>query len=280
MADVVDRLAVRGNDMTYNGNADTSEVPRARWGQRARSLLGVGLRSLSDVIVPPVCLACHAPLSVHDALCAPCWGTIDFIGAPLCNRLGMPLNFDTGRTMVSAAAGANPPDYHRARAVAAYSGTIQKLIHGFKYSDRHDARRLFGRWLTSAGEGLIADCDIVVPIPLNRWRLLHRRFNQSAILSLEVSRLSGVGVALMGLERHKPTASQVGLTTAERSANMSNAFRVPAAQRAVISGRRILMIDDVITTGATSNAAARALLKAGAAQVDVLALAMVTHTVS
>ena len=264
---------------------DTSDSDEANpvalgWRHRAARLAGGGARAVADLIVPPVCLACHDPLAVHDALCASCWGQIDFIRAPLCDRLGVPLPFDTGGIMVSAAAVADPPDYDRARAVAAFSGTIQKLIRGFKYSDRHDGRRLFGRWLLAAGGHLIADCDVVVPIPLNRWRLLHRRFNQSAILANELARLTGCRVAPLALERIKATPSQVGLTTAERQTNVAGAFRVSSARRAEIAGRRVLVIDDVITTGATCNSAARALKSAGAARVDVLALALVTHTVS
>lgn len=248
---------------------------------QARSLVSVLARAVADTVVPPVCLACHARLAVHDALCAPCWGGIDFIGAPLCDRLGIPLPFDTapfneGGTMISAAAVASPPDYDRARAVAGFGDTMQKLIHGFKYSDRHDARRLFGRWLTAAGRDVLADADVLVPVPLNRWRLLHRRFNQSALLANEVSRLTGVPVDAMSLVRVKATTAQVGLTASERLLNVAGAFKVSSAGTAAITGKRVVLVDDVITTGATVNAATRALRKAGAARIDVLALALVT----
>lgn len=247
---------------------------------RTSNALRTAARAISDVVIPPVCVSCHTPLSSHDCLCAPCWGAIDFIRAPLCDRLGIPLPFDTGGAMISAAASANPPNYDRARAVAAYSGTIQKLIHGFKYSDRHDGRRLFGRWLVTAGSILIEEADVIVPVPLNRWRLLHRRFNQAAILANEVARRTSKPVAALALERVKATTSQVGLTTAERQKNVAAAFRVPSSQRDQILDRRVLLIDDVLTTGATCNSAARTLKSAGASSVDVLALAIVTHTVS
>ena len=120
---------------------------------------------------------------------------------------------------------------------------------------------------------------MLVPVPLNRWRLLHRRFNQSAILATEVSRITGLATALQGLDRVKATSSQVGMTRAERRINVAGAFKVSTAQRARIEGARVLLIDDVITTGATVNAAARALKKAGATHVDVLALGLVTHGV-
>ena len=130
---------------------DEDLEPAVTLASRLHTLARAAGRTLADTIVPPVCLGCHAPLAGHDALCATCWGQIEFIGPPLCDRLGIPLPFDTGGVMVSAAAVADPPDYDRARAVAAFTGTLQKLVHGFKYSDRHDARRLFGRWLAAAG---------------------------------------------------------------------------------------------------------------------------------
>ncbi len=251
---------------------------KASLGMQAYALMRTAAMSISDAVLPPVCLSCHAPMVMHDCLCAPCWGAIDFIGPPVCDRLGIPLPYDTGGLMISAAASANPPDFDRARAVAAYTGTIQKLIHGFKYSDRHDTRRLFGRWLAASGAPLIEDAGLIVPIPLNRWRLLHRRFNQSAILAYEVGRRTGKPVAPLALQRVKATPSQVGLSTKERQQNVAGAFRVPASHRSRIEGRNVLLIDDVLTTGATCNSAARALKAAGAARVDVLALAMVTGT--
>jgi ComF family protein len=248
--------------------------------ERATSLLTSLQRSITDAIVPPVCLACHAPSSSHDALCPPCWTSIHFITHPLCDRLGHPMPFDTGGTIVSAAALADPPSYHRARAATIFGGTAQKLIHGFKYADRHDARRLFGRWLQTAGRDLLDEADFLVPVPLNRWRLLHRRYNQAAILANELSRLTGVAVLNEAVIRIKATPRQVGLTSAERRANVAGAFKVTTKGSEAMTGRRIVLVDDVITTGATCNAAARTLLGAGAAHVDILALALVTDTVT
>jgi ComF family protein len=247
---------------------------------RARRLAAVAVRRVGDAIVPPVCLACHVLLTNHDTLCAGCWRQIDFVRAPLCDRLGLPLPFDTGGRMISALAAANPPDYERARAVAIFAGTAQKLVHGFKYSDRHDGRRLFGRWLLAAGADLLADADVLVPVPLNRWRLLARRYNQAAILSGELARLTGIIHEPHALRRVKVTASQVGMTREQRRLNVSGAFAVEVRARLRIAGKRVLLIDDVITTGATAEAVARVLKAAGATQVDVLALAIVADTTS
>lgn len=239
------------------------------------------LTRLADIVMPPVCLVCRTPVGNHDALCASCWRDVDFIRPPLCDRLGLPMPFDTAPfgtegPMISAAAAADPPVYGRARAVAAYSGAMRTLIHGLKFHDRHDVRRLLGRWLVEAGGVLIEGADMVVPVPLARRRLLLRRFNQAATLSQEVSRLTGLRYEPMALTRTRATASQVGLSRPARRRNVAGAFSVPRRLRPRVEGANVLLVDDVITTGATVGACARVLLKAGAARVDVLALALVT----
>jgi ComF family protein len=230
----------------------------------------------ADLIMPPLCLACHRPLAAHSAICARCWSGIDFIRAPLCDRLGMPLPFDVGGTMISAAAAADPPDYDRARAVARFDGVMRELVHDLKFRDRHDGRRLFGRWLTEAGGELLPDVNFVIPVPLTRGRLAVRRFNQSAVLAQEVARLAGLRYAPTALVRTRRTRPQVGLSRAQRRDNVAGAFAVAEADRAVIAGTKILLVDDVITTGATARSCARVLKRAGAGRVDVLALALVT----
>jgi ComF family protein len=237
------------------------------------------LSRLGSLVVPPVCLGCQAALSDHDALCARCWADIAFIRAPLCDRLGLPLPFGgDGTPMISAAAAANPPVYDRARAVAVWrhDGVLQRLVHGLKYHDRHDARRLFGRWMVTAGADLLPGVDIVVPVPLARWRLVRRQFNQSALLAQEIARRAGLAWSHRVLVRTRATPPQVGLTRDQRRRNVQGAFAVPGRCRATVEARNVLLVDDVITTGATVEAAARALRAAGAARVDVLAVGIVT----
>jgi ComF family protein len=246
------------------------------WGKDAAAALRSAAAVVADLVVPPLCVACHRPVSSHDAVCAGCWSDIDFIRAPLCDRLGIPLPFDIGGTMVSAAAVADPPDYERARAVARFDGVMRELVHDFKFRDRHDARRLFGRWLAEAGVTLLADADLVVPVPLTRRRLATRRFNQAAMLAQEVARLTGRRYEPLALQRIKRTQPQVGLSRQQRRENVAGAFAVAAAGKPVLAGAKVVLIDDVITTGATARACASALKRAGAARVDVLALAMVT----
>ncbi len=246
------------------------------WGKSAAGALRAAAAAAADLVVPPVCLGCHRPLAAHNAICARCWADIDFIRAPLCDRLGIPLPFDVGGSMISAAAAADPPDYDRARAVARFDGVMRELVHDLKFRDRHDARRLFGRWLVEAGGELLGDADVIVPVPLTRGRLAGRRFNQSAVLAHEVARLAGLRYAPTALKRTRRTRPQVGLSRQQRRDNVAGAFKVADDKRAELAGAKIVLIDDVITTGATARACARVLKRAGADRVDVLALALVT----
>ncbi len=263
------------DDVLTDDEATARPPPLARtW----RTRLKRHLTPLLDLVVPPLCLSCHTPMAAHDTLCPDCWRGIDFIRPPLCERLGLPLSYDAGAGTLSAAAIAEPPDYARARAVARFDGVMRHLIHDLKFHDRSDGLKLFGRWLSEAGGELLRDADVIVPVPLHRLKLVRRRFNQAAELANEVSQLAGVPVAPLALVRTRRTASQPGLTREQRRNNVKGAFTVPARAASTIAGRRVLLVDDVITTGATVSAAARALRAAGAREVDVLALALVTET--
>jgi ComF family protein len=268
--------------MHSRGNAilDVAPVRPLRIG---RALVDAGARGVAsaaryvaDLLVPPVCVACRTPVSDYDALCPDCWITIDFIRPPLCDRLGLPMPYDTGGPVISAAALATPPAYDRARAVARHGGTMRELIHALKYADQLHGARLFGRWLREAAADLLPGADLLVPIPLARSRLWHRRYNQAAVLAQAMSRCSGVPDAPLALTRKRRTTSQVGLTPDQRRRNGQGAFEVPAGWRRRIDGRAIILVDDVITTGATAEAATRALRQAGARRIDIVALALVT----
>jgi len=248
-----------------------------------RRLLG----ALADTIMPPVCIGCQEPMQSHGTLCGRCWRQIDFIRPPLCDRLGIPLPFDTGATMVSAAAAVADPAYDRARAVASYNGVMRKLVHDFKFNDRHEAASVFVNWLLRTAADLIDDCDVLIPVPLHRWRLLSRKYNQSAVLARGIcmelrhrppppGRIELPRFDPSALLRVKATKPQVGMTRDQRRRNIQGAFKVAGRARQRLYDKRILLIDDVITTGSTANACARTLKAAGAARVDVLALAMVT----
>ncbi|MEO0810521.1 MAG: ComF family protein [Pseudomonadota bacterium] len=232
---------------------------------------------ICDILIPPICVSCFEPLDRHHSLCAQCWRDVSFISEPICHQLGIPLPFDPGGIeLLSAAALAQPPVYDRARAATHFSGTVRNLLHRFKYGDQHTARRLFMQWLLFAGRDVMAECDLVVPVPLHRQRLMARRFNQAAILAQDVALAGKLEFQPEVLKRERPTLSQVGLTRDQRRRNLQGAFAVPGKTKALLSGKSVLLVDDVITTGTTIESCARVLKRAGAKQVNVVAVAMVT----
>ncbi|MEX0842571.1 MAG: ComF family protein [Xanthobacteraceae bacterium] len=244
-----------------------------RFARLAGALRGV-LRFTLDVALPPLCPACREP--VEDAgLCPACWSKLSFISRPFCERLGIPFAYDPGPGLLSMEAIADPPSYHRARAAVRYDDIARTLVHAYKYGDRLDLAPTIGRWTASAGRELLADADILVPVPLHWRRLWARRFNQSAVLAEAVTAASGVPVLHGAIKRVKATVHQVGLSRSERATNVQGAFRVPDEGKARIAGRRLVLVDDVLTSGATADACARTLLRAGAANVDVLVFARV-----
>ena len=231
----------------------------------------------ADLVLPPTCPGCGRAVGDGHALCAGCWSTIRFIAPPLCPVYGTPFAFDLGEGIVSAEALADPPPFRRARAAAVYGDVARRLVHQMKYYDRPHLAATMAKAMVRAGEPLLSDCSLIVPVPLYRWRLWWRRFNQAALLAANISRLSGVPYDPFVLERVKSTRQQVGLSATQRAENVRGAFRVPEAMRVKVAGRDVLLVDDVYTSGATAKAATRALLRAGAAAVDVLAFARVTR---
>jgi ComF family protein len=246
----------------------TAKTLSARW-------LRAGLSHAVGLVYPPSCVACRAATSEAQGLCAGCWSGIGFIERPYCERLGTPFEVDLGPGLVSPAAIADPPVFARARAVCRFEGTARELVHRLKYGDRVELALMLGRMMAQAGRDLIAEADLVVPVPLHRVRLWTRRFNQAAALANAVARLGELPCEPRALARVKRTRQQVGLTRAQRAENLQGAFKVLPAMRPVVEGLRILLVDDVLTTGSTANAAARALLRGGAGAVDVLSFARV-----
>lgn len=237
----------------------------------ARRLPGMAL----DLLLPPTCPSCGAATGVGHALCAPCWSTIRFIEPPLCPVYGTPFAYQMGEGIVSAEALADPPPFRRARSAAIYGDVARRLVHQLKYRDHPHVAHRMARAMSRAGRDLAPDCALIVPVPLYRWRLWKRRFNQSALLAAGIAHETGLAHDPFVLERVKPTRQQVGLSAAQRRDNVRGAFRVPDAMRGRIAGRGVLLVDDVYTSGATVKAATRALLRAGAGAVDVLTFARV-----
>jgi ComF family protein len=248
-------------------------LPRlARAGAGARALF----RAALDLALPRLCAVCREPVE-GEGLCPACWAKLSFITRPYCERLGIPFVYDPGPGILSMEAIAEPPAYQRARAAVRFDEIARALVHALKYGDRLDLAPMMGRWLAQAGGELLAGADALVPVPLHWRRHWARRFNQSALLAAAVAKASGVPIAASALKRVKSTPQQVGLSRAQRSANIQGAFRVPAEGKAEVAGRRLILVDDVLTSGATAEGCAKALLRAGARNVDVLVFARVAE---
>jgi ComF family protein len=239
---------------------------RGAWEHAARLAL--------DIALPTLCVACREPVA-GEGVCAACWARLSFIAPPFCPKLGIPFVYDPGEGMLSMQAIADPPAYARARAAVRYDEVARTLVHALKYQDRTDLAPVMGRWMARAGQELLQDANLLVPVPLHWRRGWSRRYNQSGALARVIGRHSGVAVAGQALRRVRPTRQQIGLSRSERAANVQGAFRVAEDRQAEIEGRRVILVDDVLTSGATTDACARALLRARAAQVDVLVFARV-----
>jgi len=256
---------------TTTGNTALLGALRATHGVAHRA--GRGLVSFA---LPPVCPLTGERVAEHGSLSPSAWSELDFITRPLCAVSGVPFERDIGDGAVSPAVAARQPAYNRARAALVYDGTARRLIHQMKYSDRMDLAGLLARWMSIAGRELLDGADMLVPVPLHRRRLIWRRFNQAALLTLTLGRLTGIATAPQLLERVRPTRSQVGLSRAGRRRNVQGAFRLALdVEGHTIAGKHVVLIDDVLTSGATVEACATVLRRAGAARIDVLTAARV-----
>lgn len=234
-----------------------------------------GWGKLVDFLTPPLCLSCQTPVTAGAALCLDCWQKLQFVDEPLCDVLGTPFAYDEGEGAVSPAAMADPPAWNKARAAVMFDDASAHLVHLLKYNDRQEAGLAMARMMLGAGRNLLSDTDLILPVPLHRKRLWQRRFNQAAFLCEHISKASGTPWMHDLLLRVEATTSQVGLDAKERHRNVRRAFDVPPEKRALIEGQSVLLVDDVRTTGATANACAETLKKAGAAQVNLLTFALV-----
>lgn len=233
-----------------------------------------------DLLLPPRCLGCGGPVGTAGTLCAGCWRGVAFIAPPLCARCGYPFEFDPGEFdpgegALCAGCTRDPPEWDRARAVFRYDDGSRGLVLGFKHGDRTYAAKAFGGWLARAGRELLEEADLLMPVPLHWTRLFSRRYNQAALLAAAVAKVSGVAVDPTILVRKRRTPPQGHLDRTMRRRNVREAFVVAPRKRAKIAGRRIILIDDVLTTGATAEECAIALRRAGARGVDVLTLSRV-----
>jgi ComF family protein len=232
---------------------------------------------LLDAVLPPRCLKCGEIVADAGSLCGQCWPALRFLGPPCCACCGLPFEFDMGENALCAACIADRPLFDRARAALAYDDGSRDLILRFKHADRTDGAATFAGWMARAGAELIAAADVIAPVPLHRWRLVRRRYNQAAMLGNAIGRAHAKRVIPDLLVRKRATVSQGHLGRSQRQRNVAGAFALHPGRTEVAPGARILLVDDVLTTGATAEACARVLRGAGAAAVDLLVLARVVR---
>ncbi len=226
-----------------------------------------------DLLFPPQCLSCHARVPTHGTLCPTCWQGVRFITEPCCALCGLPFEYATGLNALCGACLHEPPPFARARAAFVYDAASRRLVLSLKYYDQTLLAKTYGTWLMSAGRELIESCDVIVPVPLHYWRFVARRYNQSALLAQSLARLSQKPALLTALTRRRHTRPQAALPRKERISNVKGAFTVTVRGAQAIKGKSVLLVDDVMTTGATIHECTRALLGAGALNVQVLTLA-------
>ena len=236
----------------------------------ARPLKHLG-KAVLDLLLPPRCLACAEEVGTTHALCAACWRKMTFLGAPCCDCCGLPFAYDLGAGVLCGACLRDPPSYDRARSALRYDDGSRGLVLAFKHGDRLHGVPAFAEWMRRAGADLLAESDLVVPVPLHWTRLLRRRYNQSALLAQGIARASGVAYAADWLIRRRRTPSQGAFGALGRKRNVESAFRLDAKRS--VRGLRVVLVDDVLTTGATVEECARVLRRAGARKVNVLTLA-------
>ena len=233
------------------------------------------LAFIGAAMVPPACPICGQILAEDGGLCATCWRQLKFITGPICRFSGVPLPVDLGAQTLSLPVRINPPPYDKARAAFVYQESAAALIKKLKFADRPELVHLLAGFMVAAGQDVLPANALSVPVPLHRRRLLWRRFNQAAELCRAVSRRTGHGILYEAVDRVRPTRQQIGLTRAGRKRNLAGAFAVAETMQALIKGRVLVLVDDVLTTGATVEAVSRVLKRAGARRVYVLTAARV-----
>ncbi|GEN60886.1 ComF family protein [Acetobacter nitrogenifigens] len=246
----------------------------AAGGALMRGARSVGRFAL-DLVLPPTCASCGTEVDRAGALCPDCFTRLRLIGAPRCDRCGVPLAADShlGATSCCVRCERRPPVWSQARAAYVYDDASRDLILALKYADQTQNAAFLARQMARAGADMLADADLLAPVPVHWRRLLQRRYNQAALLARAVSRMSGVPALVDALRRPRATARLVGFSAAARAREMTEAITINPKRQALLAGRRVVLVDDVLTTGATASACSAVLLAAGAASVGILAAA-------
>jgi ComF family protein len=228
-------------------------------------------------VLPPRCAACDDPVETHGQLCAACFGRTQFITSPFCARCGVPFASagQSGMGGLCPGCQAHPPVFREARAALRYDDQARRLILPLKHGDRVELAAILAPMMARAGAALLLRADVLVPVPLHRRRLFERKYNQAGVLAFAVGRLADRPVLPDALVRTRRTSPLDEKSPEERAREVAGSFSVRPSALARVAGRTVLLVDDVMTSGATANACATSLLEAGAAAVDVLVAARV-----
>jgi ComF family protein len=234
-------------------------------------------RATLDVLLPPSCLTCDRPVDAPGQFCAECFRGAAFITEPCCVHCGVPFSSagQGGAERLCPGCRAHPAPWEQARAALRYDGHAKRLVLPFKHADRPELARALAPMMARAGAALLRRAELLVPVPLHRRRLFARRYNQAGLLARALAGLSGLPCAPDLLRRTRATVSLGELGAQARAEMVAGAFAIRAGRAGMVAGRRVLLVDDVMTTGATAAACAETLLAAGAAGVDVLVAARV-----
>lgn len=230
-------------------------------------------KTLLDLVLPPRCVVSGEIVSAQGMSAPHVWRGLDFISAPFCQRCGEPFAYEIEGALTCAECLDTPPPYQAARSALAYNDTAKDLLLSFKHGDQIHAVRSFIPWLMQSGAPLLAHADLLIPVPLHYWRLVKRRYNQAALIADVLGKEAGLPVRKLVLQRTRPTPSQGHLSRADRAANVKGAFTVPINKVPYIKDKHVILVDDVMTTGATLAQCATVLLRSGARRVDCLTVA-------